>query len=254
MPEKGQFIVISSGAGGPGKTWLTGGLGACLADRNQRCLLVDGSWGFSGLAEQLGLKGGVPLDAAMDGKVRPAETVHSVRGGAGHGGFDVAFSAMGLDDCKREHVERFVQTLKWFTSEYDFVLLDRPSRLSAEMIILAAEADRAILIVRDDPHYMTDAYAHLKVAMSYRSEARIELLANAVETEPSGRRCMTAIQNACLKYLSKAPAALGTVFRDERAGEAAKAQTPFPWLYPDSPASLAIGEVADTLIAQACDT
>ena len=53
MPEKSQFIVISSGAGGPGKTWLTGGLGACLADRGQRCLLVDGSWGFSGLAEQL---------------------------------------------------------------------------------------------------------------------------------------------------------------------------------------------------------
>ena len=251
MPGKGQFILVGSGSGAAGKTWLTIGLGACLADRGQRCLLVDGTWGFRGLTEQLALENGGALDAAMDGRITPEKALAPVRGGAGQGGFDVASCASGLEDAAPERVDRLVRTLKWFTSEYDFVLLDRPSGLYAEMIKLAARADHFILAVRDEPTSMTDAYAHLKVTYGYRPETAISLLVNRADTPELGQRCMTAMQKASAEYLPHIPRALGIVLADERAEEAARAHTAFPWMYPDSPASRALGKAADTLIADA---
>lgn len=252
---KGRWITLSSGRGARGKTWLTAGLGACLADRGQRCLLVDGDWGFSNLVEQLGLEDRVGLDMAGRGEVLPSQVVQPFRGGAGQGGFDVAAASSGggsgLLDGSTKELRQLCRMLRWFTSEYDFVLFDRQTYLSDGMIRLATAADRVIIAISDEPTSMTDGYAHIRHTRAMKPSAQVSLLVNNVETAELGANCELAMQRACRAYIGFDLDSVGVVVHDDRAGEARKTHTPFPWLYPDSAAALALGEVADRLIAGA---
>src|SRR5579862_4677552 len=81
-PDRPRFIVIASGKGGVGKTWLAITLSHALVNLGQRVLLFDADLGLANVDVQLGLAPGVDLAALLSGGTRVADavTIHEPSG------------------------------------------------------------------------------------------------------------------------------------------------------------------------------
>ena len=142
-----KVILVVSGKGGTGKTSLTAGVGAALCQRGRRVLLIDGDCGLRNLDITLGMSDRVVYSFA-----------------------DVAGVAVPLVDAMAQHPE--YQTLYLLTAPvalpalsergmeqlaaqaeeagFDYLLIDGPAGLPAELSFLAHIATQAVVITSTD--------------------------------------------------------------------------------------------------------
>ena len=142
-----KVTLVVSGKGGTGKTTLTAGVGAALAQRGSRVLLIDGDCGLRNLDIVLGMSdrvvysfadvagGAVPLADAM--AVHPDyETLYLLTA-------PVALPALS---------ERGMEQLAVQAEEagFDYVVIDGPAGLPAELSFLAHIATQAVVVTATD--------------------------------------------------------------------------------------------------------
>ena len=65
-PRLSNTIIIASGKGGVGKTWLSINLAQALVNQSKRVLLFDGDLGLANVDIQLGLKSEWDLGSDLD--------------------------------------------------------------------------------------------------------------------------------------------------------------------------------------------
>ncbi|MFR3786836.1 P-loop NTPase [Agathobaculum desmolans] len=142
-----KVILVASGKGGTGKTSLTAGVGAALAQAGQRVLLIDGDCGLRNLDIVLGMSDRVVYSFA-----------------------DVAGGAVMLCDAMARHPvyenlylltapvalpalsERGMEQLAVQAEEaaFDYLLIDGPAGLPAELSWLAHISTQAIIVTATD--------------------------------------------------------------------------------------------------------
>lgn len=142
-----KVILVASGKGGTGKTSFTAGVGAALAQGGHRVLLIDGDCGLRNLDIVLGMSDRVVYSFA-----------------------DVAGGAVPLGDAMAQHPEH--QTLYLLTAPvalpalsergmeqlavqaeetgFDYLLIDGPAGLPAELSFLAHIATQAVVVTTTD--------------------------------------------------------------------------------------------------------
>lgn len=142
-----KVILVASGKGGTGKTSFTAGVGAALAKNGHRVLLIDGDCGLRNLDIVLGMSDRVVYSFA-----------------------DVAGGAVPLGDAMARHPE--YQTLYLLTAPvalpalsergmeqlavqaeedgFDYLLIDGPAGLPAELSFLAHIATQAAIVTATD--------------------------------------------------------------------------------------------------------
>lgn len=141
-----KIIIIASGKGGTGKTSLAAGVGAALARREQKVLVIDGDSGLRNLDIVLGMSdrvvfsfadvasGMIPLmEAAAKHPsmeqlfllTAPAEPLQSG-----------ALTAEGMQLLARQANE----------AGFDYILIDGPAGLAEEFGAFAAIADEAVIV------------------------------------------------------------------------------------------------------------
>ena len=142
-----KVILVASGKGGTGKTSFTAGVGAALAKNGHRVLLIDGDCGLRNLDIVLGMSDRVVYSFA-----------------------DVAGGAVPLGDAMARHPE--YQTLYLLTAPvalpalsergmeqlavqaeeagFDYLLIDGPAGLPAELSFLAHIATQAAVVTATD--------------------------------------------------------------------------------------------------------
>ena len=138
-----KVILVASGKGGTGKTSLTAGVGAALAQLGSKVLLIDGDCGLRNLDIVLGMSdrvvysfadvagGAVPLADAM--ACHPdMKTLYLLTA-------PVALPALS---------ERGMEQLAVQAEEagFDYLLIDGPAGLPAELSFLAHIATQAIIV------------------------------------------------------------------------------------------------------------
>lgn len=142
-----KVILVASGKGGTGKTSLTAGVGAALAQLGSKVLLIDGDCGLRNLDIVLGMSdrvvysfadvagGAVPLADAM--ACHPdMKTLYLLTA-------PVALPALS---------ERGMEQLAVQAEEagFDYLLIDGPAGLPAELSFLAHIATQAIIVTSTD--------------------------------------------------------------------------------------------------------
>ena len=122
-----KVILVASGKGGTGKTSLTAGVGAALAQLGSKVLLIDGDCGLRNLDIVLGMSDRVVYSFA-----------------------DVAGGAVPLADAMACHPD--MKTLYLLTEDagFDYLLIDGPAGLPAELSFLAHIATQAIIVTSTD--------------------------------------------------------------------------------------------------------
>ena len=142
-----KVILVASGKGGTGKTSFTAGVGAALAKNGHRVLLIDGDCGLRNLDIVLGMSdrvvysfadvagGAVPLGDAM----------------ARHPEYDNLYlltAPVALPALSERGMEQLAVQAE--EAGFDYLLIDGPAGLPAELSFLAHIATQAAVVTATD--------------------------------------------------------------------------------------------------------
>lgn len=246
-----SIIAIASGKGGVGKTFLSTAIAGALAKAGRRTLLVDGDLGLANVDVHLGIAPETDLAAVIAGWVELEDAVTPVSGGVANGGFDVLPGRSGsgaLAELPTEEVARLAAGLTALALQYDHVLLDLAAGIESNVMRLARAADRALVVVTDDPASMTDAYAFIKVLRGYAPGVQPVVAINQADNRQRGRQTYEAIAKACQTFLAFRPPLGGIVTRDPKVRESLRSQTPIMEKWPTTQAALDATQIAESLI------
>lgn len=150
-----HVVLIASGKGGTGKTFFASNLGALLAMKGKRVVLIDMDMGLRNLDLYLGLENKVVYNVmdVISGvcKIKQA-LVRDKR-------FDelslMAASPMrDLRDITPLHMQVLCEKLK---DDFDFIIIDAPAGIGEGLEVAAAPADTAVIITEPDNASVRDA-------------------------------------------------------------------------------------------------
>jgi len=194
-----QVIAVSGGKGGVGKTALTVNLGAALAQRGQRVLLLDGDLGLANIDVQLGLTPRHTLQHVLSGERTLAEVIQSV-GERLH----VVPAASGVARMARlgsaEHAA-IVQAFATLPQAFDTLLVDTAAGIGEQVLQMASAAAHVLIVLCDEPASLTDAYGLIKVLSRECGVRRFQVLANRVAVGESGEALFRRLQKVTDRYL-----------------------------------------------------
>ena len=222
-----SIIAVASGKGGVGKTFLAITLASAFAQAGRRTLLVDGDLGLANVDVQLGIAPETDLAAVIAGWVELEDAVTPVDGGAAAGGFDVLPGRSGsgaLAELPPEEVARLAAGMSALALQYDQVIVDLGAGIEANCMRLARAADKALMVITDEPTSMTDAYAFIKVLRGYAPNVEPVIAINQAPDRATGQRTYEAIARACQTFLGFRPVLAGTVASDVKVREAIRRQ------------------------------
>lgn len=151
----GKVIVVASGKGGTGKTLFTANLGAVLALRGKRVVLVDMDMGLRNLDLYLGLESKVVYNVmdVLSGMCRIKQAL--VR--------DKRFESLYLIAASPSRDERDITELHMqvlcekLEEAFDYIIIDAPAGIGDGFELAAAAADQAIVVTEAETAAIRDA-------------------------------------------------------------------------------------------------
>lgn len=150
-----EVIVIASGKGGVGKTVFTANMGAVLAQRNAKVLILDMNMGLRNLDLCLGMESRVVYDVAdvLFGVCRLKQALIRDRR------FPELYlmsAAQGkeMDGLEPTQVKALYEQLK---TMFDYVIVDAPTGIGRGLELAATGADRAVIVTVPEYASLRDA-------------------------------------------------------------------------------------------------
>lgn len=171
VAREGKVLGVISIKGGVGKTTVVSNLGAVLANRfNRKVLLVDGNMSAPNLALHLGI-------------TDPDKTLHDVIYDHAHAGdavirsgfgFDVLPSALapGKGHQKRINPYKLHNRLLRLRSDYDFIVIDSSPNLNDEMLSAMIASDELVVVTSPDYPTLSCTMHAVKVAKERKTPIR----------------------------------------------------------------------------------
>ncbi|MFI0845790.1 septum site-determining protein MinD [Mesorhizobium sp. IMUNJ 23232] len=150
-----KVIVVTSGKGGVGKTTSTAALGAALAQRNEKTVVVDFDVGLRNLDLVMGAERRVVYDLVNviqgDAKLPQAlirdkrlETLHLLP----------ASQTRDKDNLTAEGVERVIGELK---QSFDWIICDSPAGIERGATLAMRHADIAVVVTNPEVSSVRDS-------------------------------------------------------------------------------------------------
>jgi flagellar biosynthesis protein FlhG len=190
--RRARTLALTSGKGGVGKTFLSANLGAALARRGARVLVLDADLGLANLDVVLNLHPKLTLHDVFTGKSALEDAILPAPGG-----FAVLLAGSGLVEYSRltpevrDQLRRIIDTL---APRYDYILLDTGAGISDVVLYAVSLADEVLVIATPEPTAMTDAYATIKVLATQQQRRDIRLVVNQVGRGGEGRAIRSQLQ------------------------------------------------------------
>lgn len=151
----GSVIVITSGKGGTGKTSLTGGVGAALAQQGKQVLCLDADVGLRNLDLALGMADAALMDFS-DVLAGRCELSRAVAPHLTIPGLFLLTAPLSLPEGFAGE-DAFRALLQEARQQYDYVLIDAPAGLGLGFRLAVCGADRAVVVATSDPASLRDA-------------------------------------------------------------------------------------------------
>jgi len=239
-----KIITVASGKGGVGKTNFTVNLGIALAKLGKRVTILDADLGLANVDVLFGivtkynlsnvLKDEVPVQDII---VKGPHDINIISGGSG---------IMDLIDLGNDELEKLINTLSYFNTISDYIIIDTGAGLSKSVLSFVDAASDVILIITPDPTSITDAYALIKNIVKDDMK-NIKLIINRIESNEEGDEVFGKLQQAVNKFLNREVENLGYIFEDSNIKRSVRKQIPLLEAYPRAIASKGIENIAFNL-------
>ena len=152
-----------------------------------------------------------------------------------------------LDDAQKL---RLVSALDTIEDRFDLVFVDCGAGIGDNVLFFAGAAQEALLVITPEPTSLTDAYAAVKVLSQKAGVDRFSVVVNQTPTEAHGREVFGMLSRVTDRFLTARVSFLGHVPRDENLQRALMAQRPVVDLFPRSPSSRALQDLARDLLGR----
>lgn len=189
--DLGEVIVITSGKGGVGKTTTTASLGAALALRGQRVLVVDADIGLRNLDMMLGLENRIVFNVVDVAKkiCKPAQAI--IKSKKSNNLYLLPASQTDDKDVVDEAEVRYV--LEQFRREFHYILVDSPAGIEQGFRNACAGAESAIVVTTPEVSAIRDADRVVGLLSSKGIEAK--LIINRIDFEMVRRGDMLSVRD-----------------------------------------------------------
>ncbi len=194
-PDPVQVIAVTGGKGGVGKTSVAVNLAAALAAQGERVLLFDGDLGLANVDVMMGLTPRHTLEHVLDGRCTLEEAI--VQSPAGFGVIPGASGVARMAALSTAEHLGLVQAFSHLTAGLDVLIVDTAAGIADSVRQFCQAAQNVLVVLRDEPASLTDAYALIKVLHRTHGVRRFRILAN-MSTTPGARR--GAVPQARARY------------------------------------------------------
>lgn len=189
--DLGEVIVVTSGKGGVGKTTTTASLGAALALRGQRVLVVDADIGLRNLDMMLGLENRIVFNLVDVAKkiCKPSQAI--IKSKKSNNLYLLPASQTDDKDVVDEAEVRYV--LEQFKREFHYILVDSPAGIEQGFRNACAGAESAIVVTTPEVSAIRDADRVVGLLSAKGIEAK--LIINRIDFEMVRRGDMLSVKD-----------------------------------------------------------
>lgn len=240
-----QVIAVTSGKGGVGKTNVAANIAVAMAALDQDVMLLDADLGLANIDVLLDLQPQFNLADVVSGCCDLDSTVLS-----GPGGVRIVPAASGdwsMIDLPVAAQAAIIQSFSDLTDQPDVLVVDTAAGLSASVARFVQAAQRAVVVVCDEPASITDAYALIKVFSQRFGISHFDVVTNQTHSSWEGRVLFAKLRRVADQYLDVVLEHLGNVPYDRWLRRAVQEQCAVAEAYPHSESGLAFANIAQSL-------
>ncbi len=243
-----RVIAVASGKGGVGKTNLTANLAVTLGGRGLRVCVLDADLGLANVDVLFGLSPTRSLRDVVRGDAELGDVLVD-----GPAGIRIIPASSGFEELTRlapAEQLRILDAVDGLERDVDVLLVDTGAGISSNVLYFAAAAAETLVVITPEPTALTDAYALVKVLAAKHGRTdflvAVNMAAGAADAEAAFRRLARVAE----RFLRVRLEYQGYVPFDDAMAKAVRRQEPLVLGAPQSPASLAVGALADRLVAR----
>jgi flagellar biosynthesis protein FlhG len=247
-PSQLRVIAVTSGKGGVGKTNVSTNLGVLAARMGKRVLIIDADLGLANVEIVLGLKPRYHLGDLLDASLSIDQIL--VEGPYGLKILSAGSGISSLTKLDEAQKLRLVAALDPIEDQFDLVIVDSGAGIGDNVLFFVGAAQEALLVVSPEPTSLVDAYAVVKVLSQQAGVRNFHVIVNPVVDEGPARDIFHKLTAVTSRFLTANLRHLGYIPRDENLHRSIMAQRPLVEMFPRSPASRALGLIADKLFKE----
>ncbi|HHY37275.1 MAG TPA: MinD/ParA family protein [Firmicutes bacterium] len=245
FPES-RVVAITSGKGGVGKSNLAVNLALALKEYGKKVLVFDADLGLGNIDIIMGIIPSFTLAHVVRGERELQDIIISEYGIKLIAGGSGVEELLELPDWQ---LRNFLSRLRDLEGVGDYVLFDTGAGINRHVLGFVLAATDIIVVTTPEPTAITDAYALLKVIASKNREAVVRLVVNRAVNAQEARQVVRKLRFVAREFLSLELVDLGYIPEDPSISRAVKAQRPFLYAYPRSPASTSLRQIAENFLA-----
>ncbi len=240
-----EVVAVTSGKGGVGKTNVATNIAVALGRTRREVMLLDADLALANVDVLLDLQPRFNLAHVLSGEVDLDGTVldgpcgiRIVPASSGNG------SMIDLPVPARAAV---INAFAGLHSQPEILVVDTAAGLSSNVIPFVTAANRAVVVVCDEPASITDAYALIKVLSKSHGIGRFDIVTNQTSSDWEGRVLFAKLRRVADRYLDVVLRHLGDVPYDPLLRRAVQEQRSVVDAYPESPAGREFMKIARSL-------
>lgn len=218
-----HVIGVASGKGGVGKTTVTTHLASAMVNAGKRVLVLDADMGLANAQIAFGMRAKYNIQHVLHGEKTLQEILLQTPQGVW-----LAPGASGSRDMASlgpAEIAHLIEAFDDVADQFDVLLVDIAAGISTLVTTFLTACQRRIIVVKDEPASIADAYGLIKVMVNELGLDEIYLLPNMVKSQAHGWQLYKRFNDICLRFLNQPVAYLTSVEADDEvSSERAKYQ------------------------------
>lgn len=218
-----HVIGVASGKGGVGKTTIASHLASALVNAGKRVLVLDADMGLANAQIAFGMRAKYNIQHVLLGEKRLHEILLQTPQGVW-----LAPGASGSRDMASLDIAttaRLIDTFDEIADQFDVLIVDIAAGISSVVTTFLNACQRRIIVVKDEPASIADAYGLIKVMVNEFGLDEIYLLPNMVKSQAHGWQLFKRFNDICIRFLNQPVSYLTSIEADEEvSSERAKFQ------------------------------